>query len=214
MDSKICKVCGNSYVRRVCDYCARSERWNQTWKTDEKYFLGFFTPRILRELKRHTIPIAKDHLSGVAQGNSFLISGAVGSGKTLYACKLMLKSMEYCFTHRTSPRTHTFVSSSDLFDRIRKGINSNESADILHKFKETDFLVIDDLGMEVITDWVHEKLYQIINHRYEYLKTTIITTNLTGKQLSEKIGDRIPSRLVESYILIKLKERDYRIEKI
>ena len=53
-------------------------------------------------------------------------------------------------------------------------------------------LVLDDLGAENATAWATEKLFQIINYRYNYRMPTVITTN---NRLLSHMDERIRSRL-------------------
>lgn len=74
-------------------------------------------------------------------------------------------------------------------------------------------LIIDDIGVEKITDWVLETLYALVNKRYEYKLTTIFTSNLSLDDLAERLGDRIPSRIAEMCIVKKLEGQDKRLLK-
>ena len=56
---------------------------------------------------------------------------------------------------------------------------------------------LDDLGAENQTDWVLEQLYSIVNARYEAERPIVATTNLMPDELSERLGPRTVSRLVE-----------------
>ena len=47
------------------------------------------------------------------------------------------------------------------------------------------------------TDWVLEQLYSIVNARYEAERAIVATTNLMPDELSEPLGQRTVSRLVE-----------------
>lgn len=71
--------------------------------------------------------------------------------------------------------------------------------------KWVDLLILDDLGVEKQTDWAVEQLDVLINYRYINQKPTILTTNLSGDQLSK----RISGRLKEGVVVI-LKGEDYR----
>ena len=60
------------------------------------------------------------------------------------------------------------------------------------------FLDSDDLGAESIgTAWATEKLFQLINFRYNYRKPTVITTNT---RLMSHMDERIRSRLERYWI--------------
>ena len=58
---------------------------------------------------------------------------------------------------------------STLLDKIKRSwqdVKLNEY-EIMKAFFDCDLLIIDDLGKEKVTDWYLERLYSIINHRYE-----------------------------------------------
>ena len=79
-----------------------------------------------------------------------------------------------------------FGSTIKLFGIIKKSYNNeieeNESK-IISEFINCDVLIIDDLGKEKPSEWVLEKLYYIINERYEHNKPIIVTTNFSENQL-------------------------------
>jgi len=52
-------------------------------------------------------------------------------------------------------------------------------------------LVLDDLGTESATPWAREKLYQLLNFRYNAHLPTIITTAKPIDELDERIRTRI-----------------------
>lgn len=81
----------------------------------------------------------------------------------------------------------------------------------LHALKTLDIVILDDLGAERGTPWVTERLYVIINYRYNEVLPTIITSNQELEDL-EKLPNwgRIVSRLFEMCHLIRMDGRDYR----
>jgi DNA replication protein DnaC len=58
-------------------------------------------------------------------------------------------------------------------------------------------LILDDLGTESQTDWAFEKLYRILDARYDRQLPTIITTNVDEK----RINDRLLSRYAEGLVV-------------
>jgi DNA replication protein DnaC len=69
-------------------------------------------------------------------------------------------------------------------------------------------LILDDLGTESSTPWAQEKLFQILNHRYNDRLPTVITTN----HELEEIPLRIRSRLVDPDLshIVSIIAPDYR----
>lgn len=71
-------------------------------------------------------------------------------------------------------------------------------------YSNVDMLIIDDFGSETISKWALEKLYRIINNRYENELPIVITTRYTREELMEEIA--IENRkLVEEFIQILYK---------
>ena len=90
--------------------------------------------------------------------------------------------------------------------------------------KEADFLVLDDLDAERMTEWVGEQLFAIINHRYNEKLQTVITSNHSPDDIVEHMatvnrdgdivddmqGKRIVSRIFGMCEVIRLGGEDYR----
>ncbi len=99
-------------------------------------------------------------------------------------------------------RGHTgrFWNFQDLLARLRESYNNPQSeteAEILESIAHADLVVLDDLGSENTTDWVRDRLYLIVNRRYESEKPMVITTNCSESELDQRIGQRTASRFYE-----------------
>ena len=136
------------------------------------------------------------------------IWGGVGSGKThtLYALK------------EKTPELLKVVSmlknTTELLRDIRTDFEKPYAEKAREEEKIVDFkgvLFIDDIGAEKMTEWVAETFYLILNHRYNEMIPTIFTSNLSPAELSEKLGDRIVSRIVGSCDVVKLDGEDRRL---
>lgn len=88
-----------------------------------------------------------------------------------------------------------FSSVPDLMDTLRAGFNKpNENwYRLFEEVKTAGLLVLDDLGNHYHTGWTGEKLYQIINYRYQVQLPTVITT----AQTIDEIDPRLLSRLLD-----------------
>ena len=80
---------------------------------------------------------------------------------------------------------------------------------IMNDLKNADILLLDDIGAERPSEYVCERLYDLINHRYTNMLSTIYTSNLTPFELGDRLGSRIESR-VRSAEQIKLVGADRR----
>lgn len=91
----------------------------------------------------------------------------------------------------------------------------------LNLYSSVDLLIIDDLGKEKPTEWVLEKLFLIVNNRYNNYLPIVITTNYNRNQLRERLCvnknysmvDSIISRLYEMCGGIEIKDEDHRMIK-
>lgn len=74
-------------------------------------------------------------------------------------------------------------------------------------------VVLDDLGREKVSDWTGEVVYTLVNGRYEALRPTIVTTNLTGAELAASPYWPVISRLAEDGELVRIEAEDHRLPK-
>lgn len=108
-----------------------------------------------------------------------------------------------------------FLNTGTFLDQIREDFNNKFAGQSEGGiFKEVmDFngvLIFDDIGAETVNDWVRERLYLIINKKYEDMLPIIFTSNCDREILSARLGDRITSRISEMSIIIKIDGEDLR----
>jgi len=73
--------------------------------------------------------------------------------------------------------------------------------------------ILDDIGVEKVSEFVEEFMYMLINNQYEKVYPIVITSNLPLSQLAEKLGDRIVSRIKEMCNIVEIKGEDKRLKK-
>jgi DNA replication protein DnaC len=140
--------------------------------------------------------------------NSLLLYGRVGSGKTHLAVAALKKMMDMGLDGR-------FWNVNDLFREMRAKFGEGQGDEtLLDDLMECDVLVLDDLGTHRSTDFVLDRLYLIINQRYEAMKPIIVTTNLELGQLYEEFEERIGSRLNEMCFLVSFMGEDFRMRAV
>jgi len=94
-----------------------------------------------------------------------------------------------------------FAVVPDLLDHIRSTYNHNAGETYGQRFnqvRDAPFLILDDLGAEKSTDWVDEKLFQVLNHRYNNLLPTVVLTNVSLDQLEQRIASRLHEGIIHT----------------
>ena len=71
--------------------------------------------------------------------------------------------------------------------------------------REAALLVLDDLGAQQSSPWANEKLFQLLNYRYNSRIPTIITTNNTGLQ---GVEERVRSRMSDTSLVTRVTFED------
>ena len=104
-----------------------------------------------------------------------------------------------------------FIVVPEFLDHLRSTFSpeSKVSYDqLFESVKTTPLLIMDDFGEQSTTPWAQEKLYQVINYRYNARLATVITTSCS----LEDIESRISSRLVDQKICtpLNIEAPDYR----
>ena len=93
-----------------------------------------------------------------------------------------------------------FVMVPDLLDHLRATFSPTSNVTFDRRFDEirtAPLLVLDDLGTQAMSPWVKEKLFQVINHRYNAELPTVITS---ADEL-ERMDARIQSRLLDERLV-------------
>ena len=142
--------------------------------------------------------------------NGLFIYGEVGVGKTHIACAMAKEIMNNGFEVM-------FYNTGKFLEMLRNEFNKdfNENEDYKGLFQEAmDFkgiLILDDIGAEKVSDWVIERLYLIINEKYESMIPVIFTSNCDKEILSARLGDRIVSRIAGMTVTLEIPGRDRRL---
>lgn len=135
----------------------------------------------------------------------YLVSEVKGSGKTRMAASIANELME------NKGEQVKFAISTTILQEIKstwhEGSEYSESR-LIDQLCLTDVLVIDDFGVEKISEWVNDKFYQIINERYIRHKITIFTSNVRLNQ--SQYDERILSRIKEMCYEIEFPEESVR----
>jgi DNA replication protein DnaC len=120
-----------------------------------------------------------------------------------------------------------FIDETEFLRRLQYsyGPDSAETErEVLLPLMKVDLLIWDDLGTGRPTEWARETIRTLLNNRYTFQKQTIFSTNWnlrtegtkpgeTAEQtLSERIGHRLFSRIMEMAQIVQVAGPDFRTE--
>lgn len=216
-------------VRCDCFYESRTGRLLKAARIPERYTGGFGDYQIDfpgGPLERARFTAAKMVQEYPTEKAGLLFVGPVGIGKTHLACATLRELV-------LAGYSGLFYSYADLLTEIRNSYNDNgglkyftdpdgnrweTETQILNHVINVEVLLLDELGKVKATDWVLDKIREIIGGRYAKKNTTLITTNYPLDQkkpkdilLQEKIGEDMVSRLREMCNIVEMEGTDYRL---
>ena len=133
-----------------------------------------------------------------------IFQGVNGCGKTHLAAAIANYRL-------TQGKPAFFVVVPDLLDHLRSTFSPDSKIsydEFSEKIKEVPLLILDDFGEQSATPWAQEKLYQLINYRYNARLPMVVTTYLS----LDEIETRISSRMVDPRIswVFNIRAPDYR----
>ena len=113
----------------------------------------------------------------------FVLEGAAATGRTLIAAAIANAAME-------KGVRASFMTAPDLLDHLRGAFAPNSDLaydEMFEELKSVPLLVLDDLGIHSATPWAQEKLYQLLNRRYQDRLPTVITLACEMSDLDEHL---------------------------
>jgi DNA replication protein DnaC len=137
--------------------------------------------------------------------------GETGCGKTHLAAAIVNYRYEI-------GKPALFVVVPDFLDHLRSAFNPESKVsydELFESVKTAPLLVLDDFGEQSTNPWVKEKLYQLINYRYNSRLPTVITTRLSLDEIMNEVDSSISSRLVDRKVSVTfgIIAPDYRTER-
>ncbi len=202
-DSKLCQVCVVEEKQPSSEYA-----WGPEFKVQKNMtFDNFDWKRVNLPLEQRQNLEAVFHFArdfAESPDGWVVFAGVNGCGKTHLAAAIV----NYRYQIK---KPALFVVVPDFLDHLRSTF-SPESKISYDRFfesvKSAPLLVLDDFGEQTTTPWAQEKLYQVINYRYNGRLPTVITTVCA----LDDIESRIASRLIDPKIstFFNITAPDYR----
>ncbi|MDO4743237.1 MAG: ATP-binding protein [bacterium] len=151
-----------------------------------------------------TLKICKEFADNFPSGQNLLLCGGCGLGKTHLSLAIANTVIEKGYSV-------IYNSAQSLISKITKEqFDFSSDTDITDTVLDCDLLILDDLGTEFNTQISASIVYNIINSRILKGLSTIISTNLTLKELEKNYTSRIVSRIIGNYTMRLLLGNDIR----
>jgi len=162
--------------------------------------------RVQRDLHKDSIAQLLQ-LDWIRQHRNLLIGGPTGTGKTFLACALGEHACEQGISVR-------YYRASRLFETLTIAHGDGSFGKLLTQLAKTELLIIDDWGLQILTQPQRNDLLEIIEDRHGR-GATLITSQLPIAHWHEAIGDptladAILDRLLHNAHKIKLKGESMR----
>lgn len=166
--------------------------------TDTTQIRGWVTDLVHRAQRSRT------PCPAVTTGPSLLVLGPIGVGKTHQACGALR-----ALAVSGAAFSWELLTAADVYARLRPRPRIDPEEEF-HTIANTTLLILDDLGASKATEWTEEINYRLINHRYQWKKPTLITSNVPPPELGSVLGHRVASRLIEMATPVVLDGADRR----
>jgi DNA replication protein DnaC len=136
-----------------------------------------------------SLRVALEHSRKMAESPTgwLVLMGSFGCGKTHLAAAVANQQEAMGFPA-------LFVVVPDLLDYLRSTFNPSSPVSYDRLFEEirsTNTLVLDDLGSQNATPWAREKLFQLLNHRYNAELATVVTTSVDLAEMDPRVRTRL-----------------------
>jgi len=135
-----------------------------------------------------------------------ILVGDTGCGKTHLAAAIANYRLQ-------AGKPVKFEVVPDFLDHLRFTFNpeSQVSYDqLFEEVKNAPLLILDDYGEQSTTPWAQEKLYQVINYRYNARLATVITTRCSLDEIDSPVSSRLADPKIS--LIWNITAPDYRTD--
>lgn len=159
---------------------------------------------IMRSAFRYCVSYAENFSPG---SPNLILTGGTGLGKTHLSLAIANEVIQKGFGV-------VYCSVGSLVSRLEDEHFGRETeSGTSDSLRDCDLLILDDLGTEFRSSFSSAAIYSIVNTRLLEQKPTLISTNLSTKEMVDCYSERFASRIIGSYRRIVFAGRDVRQQK-
>jgi DNA replication protein DnaC len=219
-------------TRQAYPCACREQRLRHQLHADMEANVGRYAPSRFQNLSFDALPlsgIAERHapaagvirrfadriVENIRRGQGLWLLGNKGTGKTTLAYYVAQQARAGGFSVLTR-------NTTDLLNELRDSYKIDAqptTREIINAVTQVDLLHLEDVAVPRPNDWVLEQLYTVVNRRYEYNKSLVITSDfprgapVNPEDLAKHIGERTYSRVMQMVSEpILLQGQDYRMQ--
>ena len=157
---------------------------------------------------QNAVAVCKDFINNFGScSDNIFIYGDTGVGKTF---------LSNCIAKELLDRYHSviYLSAIQMFDLLAgESFSSDKNRYFTEDILSCDLLIIDDLGTELKNSFTVSALFNCLNERLLRHRSTIISSNLSLENLQNEYSDRLFSRILGNYKILKIYGDDIRFLK-
>ncbi len=164
----------------------------------------------LRRMEQN-LACAKAFAEQFAPGReNLLLMGGTGLGKTHISTAIARAVIEG--GHDVVYESVQTVFADFEYDRFRNSYSAEPGR--ADRYLTAELLILDDLGTEFGNQFTVACLYQLINTRGVKGLSTIVSTNLSARELMERYDQRLTSRFLGNYRILQFVGEDIRFQNL
>jgi len=155
--------------------------------------IGFDEYKVSNFGQKKNLAECKKYAAEFAPGVNLILCGETGTGKTHLAVAIVKAVI-------AEDNSAMYTRASAMLREVKSTYSSSSNStedDIIKKYSSPDLLVIDEIGVQYGSEAEKNIIFEILNERYERVRSTIIVSNLAIEGIEQFIGSRLVDRLRE-----------------
>lgn len=132
-------------------------------------------------------------------GRSLVLAGGPGTGKTHLAAAIgqhVIREFQSAVMFDTV--SHALRRIKDTYRRD----SEQTETEVIGTMVACDLLILDEIGAQTGSEHEKQLMFEILNERYQYMKSTILISNLNATELETFLGQRVMDRYRECGVIL------------